>query len=480
MMSRKLRWLSVSVGSLLACSAILAADLTPMEQLGKNLFFDTNLSTPPGQSCAACHDPGTAFAGPNSDINEQTGVYPGAIHTRAGARKPPSAAYMSFSPAFHYDEAEGLYVGGNFWDGRANSTFEQAKGPFLNPVEQNNPNKKSVVIKVMNSDYSQLFSDVFLNMNPNGNAIAPNQLVEQMYDQIALAIAAYEASVEVNRFSSKFDAYLQGLATLTSQEAWGFELFEGKAMCSACHISEVGPNGEPPLFTDFTYDNLGVPKNPGNPFYTMPRKFNPDGVNFVDYGLGGRLGIAEEMGKFKVPTLRNVGMSPYEGFVQAYMHNGVFKSLHEVVEFYSTRDVADWPEPEVPMNVNVDELGDLGLTSDEVDALVAFMNTLTDGWMDMMLKTQPLVLNAGFGLLGNSPNPFNPTTQISFRVPTSGQVRLEVFNVRGQKVAVLTDQRLDAGLHQVTWNAGNTSSGTYYLRLLTPGLLDTRRLQLVK
>ena len=480
MVSMRQRSLSVSIALMLAVSGLAAADLTPMEQLGKNLFFDTNLSTPPGQSCASCHDPATAFAGPSSAINDQTGVYPGAIHTRFGARKPPSAAYMSFSPAFYYDEAEELYIGGNFWDGRANSTFEQAKGPFLNPVEQNNPNKKSVVIKVMNSDYASLFREVFLNFDQYGNAIAPNEFVEQTYDQIAMAIAAYEASQEVNRFSSKFDAFLQGMTSLTPQEAWGFELFEGKAMCSACHISEMGPGGELPLFTDFTFDNLGVPKNPDNPVYSMPPKFNRDGADFVDYGLGGRLGIAEEMGKFKVPTLRNVGMRPYEGFVQAYMHNGVFKSLHEVVDFYSTRDVADWPEPEVPMNVNVDELGNLGLMPEEVDAIVAFMNTLTDGWMDAMLKVQPVVLNDGYGLLATSPNPFNPSTNISFRLPSSGHVKIEVFNVRGQKVAVLADQRMDAGLHRLNWNAANTSSGTYYLRLLSPGLLDTHRLQLVK
>ena len=82
----------------------------------------------------------------------------------------------------------------------------------------------------------------------------------------------------MNPFSSKYDFYLAGMETLTPVEAWGLELFEGKAMCSACHLSEVGPNGEPPLFTDFTYDNLGVPKNPENPFYSMPRKWNPEGA----------------------------------------------------------------------------------------------------------------------------------------------------------------------------------------------------------
>jgi cytochrome c peroxidase len=201
---------------------------------------------------------------------------------------------------------------------------------------------------------------------------------------LARSIAAYERSPEVNPFSSKYDAYLAGQADLTEQEAWGLELFEGKGMCSACHLSE----GTRPLFTDFTYDNLGVPKNPANPFYTMPRHWNPDGMNWIDYGLGAFLkNMGEgpdvyepELGKHKVPTLRNVDLRPYPEFVKAFGHNGFFKSLEEIVHFYNTRDVEPWPEPEVPMNVNTDELGNLGLTLNEEAAIVAFMKTLSDGY----------------------------------------------------------------------------------------------------
>jgi cytochrome c peroxidase len=181
---------------------------------------------------------------------------------------------------------------------------------------------------------------------------------------------------------------LKGEAELSGQEALGLELFEGKAMCSQCHPSQPGPNGEPPLFTDFTYDNLGVPRNPRNPFYTMPPHWNPEREAWVDLGLGGFL-MSEgyppevyepELGKMKVPTLRNVDMRPYPEFVKAYTHNGFFSSLEGVVNFYNTRDVAPWPPPEVPMNVNSEELGDLGLTAEEVSALVAFLKTLTDDW----------------------------------------------------------------------------------------------------
>jgi cytochrome c peroxidase len=370
-------------------TAAAGPDLAPTEELGKFLFFDTNLSTPLGQSCAACHAPEVGFTGPDSAINDAGAVYPGVVHTRFGNRKPPTAAYGGDSPVLDYDEDEEVWVGGMFWDGRATGwtlvdpLAEQAQGPFLNPLEQNNPNAKIVCIKVRDSAYAGLFEEVW---GPGSLDCVKD--VEGTYERIARSIAAYERSEEVNPYTSKYDYYLAGEEELTDQEASGLELFEGEAMCSACHISEPGPDGELPLFTDFTYDNLGIPKNPMNPFYYMPRKWNPDGEDWVDYGLGAFLKNAgyvsetyePELGKHKVPTLRNVDMRPYEGFVKAYGHNGYFKSLEEIVHFYNTRDVEDWPEPEVPMNVNTDELGNLGLTAEEEAAIVAFMKTLTDGY----------------------------------------------------------------------------------------------------
>lgn len=158
------------------------------------------------------------------------------------------------------------------------------------------------------------------------------------------------------------------------------ELFMDKAKCANCHV--------PPNFTDFTYDNLGTPKNPVNPFYDEP-EWNPDGANWVDAGLGGFLketgyepAVYEaEWGKHKVPTLRNVDLRPFKKFVKAYGHNGYFKSLEDVVHFYNTRDVlsAGWPLPEVAENVNRIELGDLGLSRGEERAIVAFLKTLSDG-----------------------------------------------------------------------------------------------------
>ena len=144
--------------------------------------------------------------------------------------------------------------------------------------------------------------------------------VSAAYDCIGLAVSAYERSREVSPFSSKYDAYLAGEAKLTKLEEAGRELYEGKGKCALCHPSQPGPNGEPPLFTDFTFDNLGVPKNLLNPFYWMPPEFNPDGTDFIDEGLGGFLksagkdaGVYElELGKQKVPTLRNVDKRPVQ------------------------------------------------------------------------------------------------------------------------------------------------------------------------
>jgi cytochrome c peroxidase len=373
-------------------------ELTPVEQLGKDLFFD-KISSPDSMSCADCHAPDVGFTGPVGGINKHGAVYRGAVPQRFGNRKPPSAAYATLSPVFHYDEDEGLFVGGNFWDGRAtgevlgNPAADQALGPFLNPVEQNNASKMAVLEQVDASKYAALWEIVW----GEPLSYATQADVEKNYDRIGLAIAAYEDSSEVNQFSSKYDHYLQGMVDLTEQEAWGLELYEGKGQCNLCHPSELGSGGELPLFTDFTFDNLGVPKNPDNPFYSMDTVYlgdgspiNPEGAAWIDPGLGGFLMnhpnsawqamAPDNWGKHKVPTLRNVDKRNGNNFPKAFMHNGVFKSLKEVVHFYNTRDVEMWPPPEVGINVNTDELGDLGLTDEEEDAIVAFMKTLSDGY----------------------------------------------------------------------------------------------------
>jgi cytochrome c peroxidase len=379
-------------------AALVALDDT--EQLGKSIFFDETLSINGNQSCASCHGSQAGWTGPLSDINQHGAVYEGSIPGKFGDRKPPSAAYATFSPILYQDK-QGLFIGGNFWDGRAtgeklgNPAADQAQGPFVNPVEQALGAPVDVVTRVCAAAYGDLFKDVW------GAEACDAANVSMAYDAIALSIAAYEASPEVNAFTSKYDHAFTGAVKLTKQEQRGFALFRGKGKCSRCHAS----NGKTALFTDFTFDNLGVPQNPENPAGVAPA--------FVDTGLGGFLVKAgydenvyeDEWGKQKVPTLRNVGKGSCEAepenpecIVKAYAHNGYFKSLAAIVHFYNTRDVKPtcanplttmgdalaqdcWPAPEVAENVNTDELGDLGLTANEEAAIVAFLKTLSDGYV---------------------------------------------------------------------------------------------------
>ncbi len=384
--------LVIAVCGLVAHSGkALATDLTPIEQLGQQLFFDKNLSSPPGQACASCHSPETGFTGPDSAVNASSGVYPGATSGRFGNRKPQAVAYSSFSPKRHYDAKDETYVGGQFWDGRADDLVEQAKGSFLNPLEMNNASAGEVVAKVRQSAYRGLFDEVY------GAQSLPVDDTTRTFDQIARAIAAYETSREVNAFSSKYDAFLAGRAKLTAPEARGLKLFAGKSNCTACHPHERGADGSPPLFTDFTYDNVGTPKNPANPFYRASTAVNPDGPRYRDMGIGLVVQAEAHRGKVKVPTLRNVAKKPQPQFVKSYLHNGAFKSLKQVVHFYNMRDKTpqEFGAPDVTENVNRDELGNLGLTEAEENDLVAFLETLSDGYIpltppDQFPKTPPV------------------------------------------------------------------------------------------
>ncbi|KPJ90523.1 MAG: cytochrome C [Gammaproteobacteria bacterium SG8_11] len=414
---------------LLVSDGVLKADnLEPKQQLGSALFFDRSLSLNDNQACGDCHSPAAGWTGDLSEINAHGAAYQGSITTRFGNRKPPSAAYATNSPIFHFDKQEELFIGGNFWNGRAtgeklgNPAADQAQGPFLNPMEHALPDSACVVYKVCGANYPVKLdsvwpgacdirwpSDIKAACKTDGATVelakADRAKVDKAYDNIALAIAAFEASPTVNAFTSKYDYYLAGLVKLSQQELRGMELFKDKGKCAACHPMEAGENGEPPLFTDFTFDNLGTPRNPENPWYRMPKQFNPDGAEWVDAGLGAFLAerseykqyAQENYGKQKVPTVRNVDKRPSSNFVKAYMHNGYFKTLKGLVNFYNTRDVKPvcknpltteaealkqgcWPAAEISDNVNKEELGDLGLTEAEEDAIVAFMKALSDGY----------------------------------------------------------------------------------------------------
>lgn len=434
-----LRSLFVPLVLATTAGSALAATLTPKEQLGKSIFFDQDLSRNKNQACAVCHLPAAGWTGPDTAINAAGAVYEGSIAGRFGNRKPPSSAYATPSPVLEAvqvkKKAPPLFVGGNFWDGRAtgeklgNPAADQAQGPFLNPLEQALPDSACVVYRVCEASYPVGLAAVYpgscaIDFPADTDALCaageavpltpPERAkVEAAFNAVALAIAAFEDSPESNAYASKFDAYLAGAVKLTKLEKKGLNLFKSKGKCAACHVLDDGPNGEPPLLTDFTYDNIGVPRNPDNPFYEQ-LQFNPDGYAWVDLGLGGFLETrpdyqafaGDNYGKQKVPTLRNVDLRPYPEFVKAYGHNGYFKSLKQIVHFYNTRDAkptcaddpataldeslftsADeaiargcWPAAEVTVNVNTSELGDLHLTEAQEDAIVAFLETLSDGY----------------------------------------------------------------------------------------------------
>ncbi|HET6375930.1 MAG TPA: cytochrome c peroxidase [Methylocella sp.] len=365
--------------------------------LGGKLYSDKNLSRLRNQSCASCHqlnpainpETGQPFPVPGfvdaENVERGTPVSDGSVAGRFGRLNAPSVGYAAFSPPFHWDKAEELYVGGQFWNGRASTLADQAAQPFLNPDEMAMPGKAAVVERLKeNPSYRLLFWMVYkLKI---ARALSPAG-IDAVYDAMTKAIAAFERTRQFRKFTSKFDYFMAGKTELTPLERRGLNLFNNKAKCAACHISTPAkkPDGTwaPALFTDFTYDNIGAPRNlniPGNP--------EPD------KGLGGRPDIAAadpqgfEIGKHKVMTLRNIAITP------PYGHNGVFKTLEQITHFYNTRDtlgrvpdnrhpgfgVTGWPPPEVPQNVNASELGNLGLSPGEEAALVAFMKTLTDGY----------------------------------------------------------------------------------------------------
>src|SRR5467141_2457262 len=395
--------------------------------LGKLMLFDKHLSVNQNEACSFCHTPETGFTGPIQSLNLSTVSYPGSVRTRFSQRKPQSYMYATFAPVLHYNALQGDFVGGNFWDMRASGyrlqspSAEQAQGPPTNPVEMGLPDSACLAYRLSKAPYRRLFDAVWgadsfairwpadvekvcATPGPPSNddqhpvhlSVADRQRADRVYDGFGLAVASYEASPEVSPFTSKYDYVQAGKEKFTPQEANGNALFRGKALCNQCH-RDGGP-GEEPLFTDFTASNLGLPLNPALPFYqeSTPDQLgytaNPDGLKFLDLGVGGFLAGPQNpnrewaplaksfVGKYKTPTLRNVDKRPRPDFVKAYMHNGYLKSLKEVVHFYNTRDslprcaphdagekMTCWPAPESPETVNRKQLGDLKLSGQQED-----------------------------------------------------------------------------------------------------------------
>lgn len=337
----------------------VSSEIDSKELLGKQLFFDESLSEPAGQSCGTCHTPEKGFADKLSRMTSE-----GAVKGRFSNRNAQTCSYAAYVPALYYDEEEETFVGGLFWDGRVNTLEEQAAQPFVNPLEMGNRDVEMVVQKIRRASY---YPDIVALY---GETVSTDTLFANILD----ALAVYERSAEVNAFNSKYDAYLEGKCKLTHEEKKGLTLFKEKGLCAECHILEKDKRAGRVLFTDHTYDNLGIPSNPENPFYQVPAPYNTCGRDTMDMGLGAFLEDSAEYGKFRVPTLRNIALTA------PYGHNGYFKTLEEIVHFYNVRDVEAFPPPEYPETVNNEELGNLMLTPDEEAAIVAFMRTLTDGY----------------------------------------------------------------------------------------------------
>jgi cytochrome c peroxidase len=359
-----------------------AQALSAPAALGELIFNDVSLSASGRQACASCHSEGAAHGADNS-LSVQLG---GVLSDQQGRRSSPSINYLSFNTAFYFD-AEGTPTGGFFWDGRARSLKDQAGQPFLGAVEMANASKAEVVDKLSRAAYAEEFKRVF------GADILSRP--EEAFDRTTLALQQYQREAASFRpFSSKYDEFLRGRVALSAQETRGLAFFNSpaKGNCAACHPSGRSADGSLPLFTDFSYDALGVPRNP-----EIAANADPD---HFDLGLCERAELASRTdlcGAFKVPTLRNVALR------RVLFHNGRFKSLKEALTFYVQRDTQ--PEKWYPLNadgtvrkfddlpaayrdnVNVTEApynrrpGDAPALSDaEIDDLIAFLNTLTDGY----------------------------------------------------------------------------------------------------
>jgi len=470
------RWRALPPPNLTGQPPILKDTGTEMvETLGELMNYDKNISPNKNQACASCHMPYVAFSGPISSVNLTMIAYPGTAHFRAGKRTAQRYPYAPFFPVLQYNEEQGLFFGGNFWDSRAtgyllrNPDAHQAQGPPVDTQEMGNPDTACIAYKFSISEYRPLFEQVWgvgsldikfphdtaaICATPGGAAVfgtdtTPLKLkpedrlkADEAFNHWGQSIDAYEESVQVSAFSSKFDAFTKGNYTMTPDELAGYNLFKGKGNCNSCHLDGRGTTLTPdltdtskaaqvnPVFTCFGSANEGLPLNPRNAFYyqTTPDPFgftaNPLGFGYRDLGLGTflRSGFGTWPspnsnwtqfaptvdGQFQVSSARNVAMTPSQCptteapgpyFQKEFFHNGYIKSLKQLVHFYNTRDVQGiafnvtsghcpagttervdcWPMPEVRNNIDM-TTGMLGLTDQEEDQIVAFLMTLTDGF----------------------------------------------------------------------------------------------------
>jgi cytochrome c peroxidase len=348
--------------------------------LGQQLFFDVNLSQNRTQSCASCHAPDKGFSD-HRGSGVALAASLGDDGSSLGDRNAPSASYAVFSPHFQ-KTPEGVFKGGQFWDGRADSLAEQAGGPPLNPGEMGLPNKAGAVARIQeNSQYQIAFKGIY------GAAVFES--VDKAYAAMSDAIAAFEGSKFFSPFDAKYDRYLRGEYQLTPQEDLGRTLFFSQQFtnCNLCHQLRTLPEQQKETFSNYEFHNIGVPAN------IALRAIN--NATQIDQGLLNHPDVDDvaQRGKFKTPTLRNVAVTG------PYMHNGAFADLRTVVLFYNkynSRSVKrqinpetgeQWREPEVSQTLSRKEL-ETGpaLDNKRIDALVAFLKILTDKKYEHLLE----------------------------------------------------------------------------------------------
>lgn len=349
-----------------------------LETLGERLFFDVNLSANRTQACATCHNPDTAFTDPRGMASI------GDDGVSVGDRNAPTLTYAALIPGFHKD-AEGNWRGGQFLDGRAAQLEDQAAGPPLNPIEMAMPDQSAIVGRLrQDPSYVAAFAELF----------GPDVLERPDVGFAAMtqAIAAYERQPLFRPFNSKYDRYLRGEAELTREEDLGRVLFFSQQFtnCNQCHQLSARATDPRETFTDHLYHNIGVPAN------TALRELNGLGADLIDEGLAANPQVAGDpvhRGKFRTPTLRNVAVTA------PYMHNGVFDDLRTVILFYNQYNTrsearkvnpetgARFGPPEVPETLSVQELTHGPALDDQrIDALVAFLKTLTDERYEPLLE----------------------------------------------------------------------------------------------
>jgi cytochrome c peroxidase len=445
--------------------------------------FDRNISPFKDRACAFCHMPYAGYSGPIPSVNLTMIGYPGSFQFRAGKRNAQRYPYSPSFPVLNFNETQQAFFGGAFWDSRATGYLlgspdaNQAQGPPVDTQEHMLPDTACIAFRLQSALYKRFFIEVWgddidtikfphnteeICETPGGASVfgtdnmpvklspADRAIANHVYDHWGQSIDQYETSPDVSAFSSKFDAFLEGKYTMTSDEMAGYNLFRGKANCNSCHLDGrstaptppppegTAPNSEDtgaaadtrPVFTCFGSANLGLPLNPRDAiFYQNTPDFfgftaNPFGFGFRDLGLGTFLRSGpgswaspnddwtqfapSSDGKMQTSSARNVAMTPPQCptteapgpyFQKQFFHNGYIKSLKQLVHFYNTRDVFPqsvtsghcragtiekvtcWPTPEVPNPNTLDmTIGKLGLTDTEENQIVAFLQTLTDGF----------------------------------------------------------------------------------------------------